>query len=221
MGILDTIVNYLNSIPTPGNFLKNRMRPPGSVNEEDFLRLCVRCARCVEACPYKVLRRSSATKNGEIGTPYIYAEKAGCQLCLKCTTVCPTGAIDRKSVETVEQVAIGIARIDEATCMNYRYDRMDRGLEENDGMIAICGTCLNNCPLREEAIYLKGGLLPTITEKCTGCGLCVERCPVKPKAISIIPKGMPDSETAGYYNFLKRLDKEIEEKQSSKKKEGK
>ena len=74
------------------------------------------------------------------------------------------------------------------------------------GNMALCNSCLNSCPLREEAIYLKDGIIPTITEKCTGCGLCVERCPIKPvKAIAVIPKGMPDAETAGYFHYLKRI----------------
>ena len=175
MSIWDNIKNTLNNFPLKSSYQINRMRPPGSRDEQMFMKLCVRCARCVEACPYRVLRRSSATKNGEIGTPYIYADIAGCQLCMKCTSVCPTGAIDSSTTQ-MQQAAIGVARINEDTCMNY--------------------------------LYLKDGIIPTITEKCTGCGLCVERCPVKPvKAIAVIPKGMPDAETAGYFNYLKRIGK--------------
>ncbi len=106
MSIWENIKNTLNNFPLKSSYQINRMRPPGSRDEQMFMKLCVRCARCVEACPYRVLRRSSATKNGEIGTPYIYADIAGCQLCMKCTSVCPTGAIDSSTVE-MQQVAIG------------------------------------------------------------------------------------------------------------------
>lgn len=206
MSFFVNITNFLNNIPNKGHFEINRMRPPGSVDEKDFMKLCVRCARCVEACPYRVLRRSSATKNGEIGTPYIYAEIAGCQLCLKCTSVCPTGAIDSSTIE-MQQVSIGVARINTDTCQNYIYAKVESGEIEPTGEVAVCNSCLNTCPLKEVAIYLEDGVVPVITESCTGCGMCVERCPVKPKAINVIPKNMPDEETAGYFNYLKRVEK--------------
>lgn len=204
MSIFDSVRNFLNNIDNRGSFEINRMRPPGAVDEKIFMKLCVRCARCVEACPYRVLRRSSITKNAEIGTPFIYAEKAGCHLCMKCTGVCPTGAID-KSVMEMRQAAIGKARVDEDTCVNHIYAKIEAGELPITGEAALCNSCLNSCPLREEAIYLKDGIIPTVTDKCTGCGMCVERCPVRPaRAISVIPKDMPDAESAGFYNYLKR-----------------
>ena len=66
MSIWEEIKNILNNFPLKSSYQINRMRPPGSCDEQMFMKLCVRCARCVEACPYRVLRRSSATKNGEI-----------------------------------------------------------------------------------------------------------------------------------------------------------
>ncbi len=206
MSLFDNIKNALNSFPVESSFQINRMRPPGSQDEKLFMKLCIRCARCVEACPYRVLRRSPHTKNAEIGTPYIYAEEEGCHLCMKCTSVCPTGAID-SSIINMEQVSIGMARINEDTCMNYLYAKVLNGEIEPTGSMAMCNSCYNTCPLKMEAIYLKDGIKPTITDKCTGCGLCVERCPIKPKAVYIIPKNMPDSESAGYYNYLKKKGK--------------
>lgn len=202
MKFLDSLRNALNNNPFRAWYAINRMRPPGSVDEAMFMKLCVRCARCVEVCPYQCLQRSKDIANGEIGTPFIYAEKTGCQLCMKCTSVCPTGAIDATIIEP-EQVKIGNARIDEETCYNFRYARQEDGLDNETGAV-LCNICFNVCPLRYEAIYLEDGLLPIITEKCTGCGLCVERCPTKPKSINIIPKGMPDEASAGYFDYLKR-----------------
>lgn len=43
------------------------LRPPGAVDEETFLRKCVRCGKCVTACPHEsielggVLGRSRRT----------------------------------------------------------------------------------------------------------------------------------------------------------------
>lgn len=207
MSFFESLKNALNNNPFEGSYIINRMRPPGAVNEKLFMKLCVRCARCIEVCPYRSLKRSKDIVNGEIGTPFIYPEETGCQLCMKCTSVCPTGAID-PSITEPGQVAIGKARIDEQTCHNFRYARQEDG-KEVDGTASICNSCFNVCPLRYEAIYLEDGILPVITEKCTGCGLCVERCPTRPRSIVIIPKDMPDAADAGYFNYLKRLkDKE-------------
>lgn len=211
MSFFDSLKFALNNNPFEGSYRINRMRPPGAVNEKLFMKLCVRCARCIEVCPYRCLKRSKDLKNGEIGTPFIYPEETGCQLCMKCTSVCPTGAID-PSITEPGQVAVGKARIDEETCNNFRYARQESGQDEPDGTASICNSCFNVCPLRYDAIYLEDGILPTITEKCTGCGLCVERCPTKPKSVSVIPKDMPDAGDAGYFNYLKR----IEEKQRRK-----
>ncbi len=205
MSIIDAIRNLLNENPFSGHYKVNRMRPPGSVDEKRFMKLCVRCSRCVEVCPYGALKRSTKTEYGEIGTPFIYAEEAGCHLCMKCTSVCPTGAID-PNVTEMTQTFIGIARINEDTCNNFIYDRQESG-EDPDGMAAICSSCFNVCPLQFDAIRLENGLIPIITDQCTGCGMCVERCPTRPRSISIIPKDMPDADTAGYFHYLKRIDK--------------
>ena len=31
------------------------LRPPGALVEEDFLKTCIKCGLCVEACPYDTL----------------------------------------------------------------------------------------------------------------------------------------------------------------------
>ncbi|MFQ5490251.1 MAG: 4Fe-4S binding protein, partial [Phycisphaerae bacterium] len=31
------------------------LRPPGSLPEEEFASTCIRCLRCVDACPYHAL----------------------------------------------------------------------------------------------------------------------------------------------------------------------
>ena len=31
------------------------LRPPGSSDEQDFLAKCIKCGRCIEACPFKAI----------------------------------------------------------------------------------------------------------------------------------------------------------------------
>lgn len=66
------------------------IRPPGALPEEDFLVLCTRCGKCIEACRtviHPVLVTESILA---AGTPRLYGE---CPHCGRCQSVCPTGAL--------------------------------------------------------------------------------------------------------------------------------
>jgi len=204
MSLIDSIKELINNFKNQSIYKINRMRPPGSINEELFVKLCIRCSRCIEACPFYTIKRSSTLTNGNIGTPYIYAEEKGCHLCMNCTEVCPTGAINAK-LTYYKDVRIGIAKVDENICLNHIYSRYENS-DTFDGTASLCSQCFNVCPLKFDAIYLKDQIIPTITDQCTGCGMCTATCPTKPnKAINIIPKDMPDDSEAGYHQYLKRI----------------
>jgi ferredoxin-type protein NapG len=188
----------LSQNPFKGFFKLNRLRPPGAVAEEEFMERCIRCARCIEICPYNCIKRADLYEKLQIGTPYIFAEQRACYLCMKCPAVCPTGALD-PTLKDPKQVAIGKAVIDQQICLNYIYVK-----EEETGKVSgtatICSTCYNVCPYTDEAIVMEKFLLPVITEKCVGCGICVEKCPTHPKrAVNIVPTGMANEKSAGFY----------------------
>jgi ferredoxin-type protein NapG len=188
MSFIDKVRAVLNENPFYRSFKTNRLRPPGAVAEKDFMRLCIRCARCIEVCPYSSLQRAGAADGAAVGTPYIYAEDKGCYMCMLCTQVCPTGALD-KSVTEREQMSVGRAVITESTCYDYLYAKaIHEG--ETDGTSLHCNICYNSCPLQGKAIYLKNMEVPVITESCTGCGICTERCPTAPRSVNIVPKEM-------------------------------
>jgi ferredoxin-type protein NapG len=107
-----------------------------------------------------------------------------------CTQVCPTGALDKKVTER-EQMFIGRAEINEATCYDYLYSQaLNEG--KTDGTALYCNICYNSCPLQGKAIYLKNMEVPVITEACNGCGVCTERCPTVPRSVNIHPAGMQE-----------------------------
>ncbi|KAA0257813.1 4Fe-4S dicluster domain-containing protein [Deferribacter autotrophicus] len=193
---IDDLKNFLNRNPFKGFFKKNRMRPPGAQEESKFMELCIRCARCIEVCPYDSIKRADVFERLQIGTPYIFAEEKGCYLCMKCPTVCPTGALDN-NITKPEQVEIGIAIINQETCLNFKYfiDE-EKGVSED---ALLCSICYDVCPLRDTAIVMEHFILPVITDSCTGCGVCTEKCPTTPKSVNIIPKGMEEKELAGFY----------------------
>lgn len=204
MSFVDNLKKGLNQNPFKGFFKENRLRPPGALSEKKFMELCIRCARCIEVCPYESIKRADLLDRLQVGTPYLYAAEKACYLCMKCPPVCPTGALDPLLV-LPEMIDMGIAVINQKTCLNYLYVN-----EEETGKITgyaqICSTCYNVCPFTDEAIVMKDFLLPVITDKCVGCGICVEKCPVAPeKAINVVPTGMDDITNAGYYYRKSRV----------------
>jgi ferredoxin-type protein NapG len=147
------------------------LRPPGAKPEEEFLKQCIHCGKCAQACPYDSITFLENPLCPAEGTPIIDARNIPCYVCMKCPEVCPTGALDRELKEK-ENIKMGIAKIDESKCLPY--------------LGIICRACFQNCPIYREAIILEDDLRPkVITEKCIGCGICQHVCPVEDSAIII------------------------------------
>jgi len=184
--------------PLVDNYVENRLRPPGAVDERRFMALCIRCNRCLEVCPYGSIKRAGIGPT--IGTPYVFPENKACYLCMACCRLCPTGALDRE-LRKPEQTAMGKARIDTTLCYSHLFLGHDVLPDTSGRKIgALCNTCYNVCPLQEKAITLEKNLYPVILDGCVGCGICTERCPTRPRrAVNVIPAGMGRADEAGFY----------------------
>lgn len=159
------------------------LRPPGALDEEEFVSTCIRCMRCVDSCPnHALFSLPQASPNRRAGTPVMQMRKASCMLCtgeegdyLKCTEACPSGALrlirkDRDEIR--EKVAIGTAEIDLDLC--YSYNNWS------------CGACYRACPLAGEAMTIGLWERPTVNaEACVGCGCCERACIRYPHAIRV------------------------------------
>lgn len=162
------------------------LRPPGAQSEQDFMARCVRCGKCIEACPHESIFAIQSFIRPEAGTPTIDTRAKACRMChdVPCVPACPTGAL--RDVEVPEDINMGYALVDRETCISYK------GLR--------CEVCYRACPLIDRAItidYRANDNDPTHSifapvidqEVCTGCGLCVERCITDEPAIRIVREG--------------------------------
>jgi len=171
------------------------LRPPGALDEEEFLSRCIRCFRCGDACPNRAIVAlnprtgrdfSRAPGPAESGTPMIFPRRQACMLCqavpgdeLLCTAACPSGALQvvKKTAEDIQaKVHMGTARIDHNICYSWNG--------------ASCGVCARACPFEGQA--LKVGLFerPEIDpDFCVGCGLCERACIRYPQAALVEPRG--------------------------------
>lgn len=156
------------------------VRPPGGQDEAHLVSACIRCEKCYEACPRKVIvpahiedgllgMRSPALDFDANFCDYCADENGGEPLCVK---VCPTEALQLPSGAAAETTLLGVAVIDESQCLAFR----DTG----------CRYCYDACPY--EAIELTGESsnprVAVLPEKCNGCGACESVC-VSLKAGSI------------------------------------
>jgi len=171
---------------------KRLIRPPGAVPEKEFLPGCIRCSRCQSVCYPGAIRLFSESSGKYYQTPYINPGKTACNLCMKCTQVCPTGVIKPLKQRDRSKVDMAKVRLDKDRCLSHmakqiRYEqgllaelgRSHKEIEIETQRRGICGECLMVCPMKNQAIMYEPGafLAPVINaDKCIGCGLCEEIC---------------------------------------------
>ncbi|MEK7487017.1 MAG: 4Fe-4S dicluster domain-containing protein [Planctomycetota bacterium] len=147
---------------TPEFERRGLIRPPGSVEESDFLSRCIRCQRCSDVCESHCIKLFTPGSGKQEFTPYIVPEQKACSLCLKCGEACPTGAI--LPLHEKRLAKMGTAVVDEQLCVSHNGT-------------GVCGACFTICPLRGKAITQSAHNKPTVHEEhCVGCGLCEEAC---------------------------------------------
>ncbi len=208
-------------------FFKNRnerlIRPPGSLEEDDFLARCIRCGQCMKVCPTNAIQPALFESGIEgIWTPMLVMRAGYCEYnCVLCGEVCPTGAIWKiteaqklgKSPETGEPdpdakpVKIGTAFLDQGRCLPW-------------AMGIPCIVCEEFCPTSPKAIWTleekvtrSDGTVITVkrprvdVDRCVGCGICEHACPVQDRpAIYVTNVGETRSRTnqirleSGAYN---------------------
>lgn len=156
------------------------LRPPGSLEEKEFLARCVKCGECMKVCITNGLQPTLFEAGAEgIWSPMLVPRIGYCEYrCTLCGQVCPTGAIKRLPLEEKTKVKIGLAMIDKGRCLPWAHARP-------------CIVCEEMCPTPKKAIWFEDvrvrdrqGKIVVVKqphvdlELCIGCGICETKCPV-------------------------------------------
>ena len=146
--------------------------PPGSVSARHMQQHCTACQLCVSACPNHVLRPS--TELMHFMQPTMSFEVGYCRPeCVRCSQVCPTGAIKPITKQEKTAIHVGHAVWVKANCVVL-----------TDGV--SCGNCARHCPTGaiQMVEYNHNGqtvMVPAVNEsRCIGCGACEYYCPARP-----------------------------------------
>ncbi len=173
--------------------------PPGAISLKNMASHCTGCQLCVSACPNGVLRPSAGLMT--LMQPESSYERGYCRPeCVKCSEVCPAGAILQITPAEKSAISIGHAVWVKENCIPL-----------TDGV--SCGNCARHCPTGaitmvpcsevcdsgKDAGKGKGhgkgngnghgkqkrrhgnAMVPLINEeRCIGCGACENLCPARP-----------------------------------------
>jgi ferredoxin-type protein NapG len=151
-----------------------RLRPPGAIDEQDFLAACIKCGQCVQVCPVQAIHLADIEDGYGMGTPAILPRRQACDFscdALQCVLACPTGAL-APSVSAKEQVHMGVARLAHPDrCLarqgrgfsgsargdkfagKHRYAELDRWrpqpLSSHAYDLPLCDLCVRECPIKD------------------------------------------------------------------------
>ena len=165
------------------NGKETRLRPPGAVDEKEFLALCIKCGQCLQVCPYHSIELADIGMGHGVGTPYIDARVRGCYACeaVPCVLACPSGALDH-AIEKATDIHMGIAVLEfPDTCIAMTNVPVPKGHSKR--MHDFIDNQINVTQLERDVLEKFDAFEG---EQCT---LCADMCPMPNplSAIAMVP----------------------------------
>lgn len=184
-----------------------RLRPPGALEEDEFLASCIKCGQCVQVCPVEAIKLADIFDGFGIGTPHIDARSQACDFScdgLQCVLACPTGSLTHE-LNYSHETRMGFARLSRPSkCLAVqgkgftgvargkdfkgvlRYDEIDRWnpqpVSSYEYDLELCDLCMRQCPIEIRRNQCDAGKPPSAD---------INQCPPKP-AIRLIALNSED-----------------------------
>ncbi len=194
---------------------KERLRPPGALDEHDFLSSCIKCGQCVQVCPVQAIKLADIVDGFGIGVPYIDAREQACDFscdAAQCILACPTGALvyqkpsffsEREGAKLPAKPILKAKEHDPENTLNFRERMGVARLVHPESCLAVKGQGfkgqVRGPDFKARLRYMDVDRWKPIhiadhPYDLALCDLCVRECPID-KAISLETIVAPDGST--------------------------
>ncbi len=191
---------------------KQRLRPPGALDEKDFLSSCIKCGQCVQVCPVQAIKLADLLDGFGVGTPYIDPREQACDFscdAVQCILACPTGSLTyekpdflgvRPGAALAAKPILLAKEKDAEPTLNFRERIGVARLTRPESCLAIKGKGFKG---QARGAEFKGRMRYMAVDRwkpisiadhpydVAECDLCARECPIK-GAISIETVSAPD-----------------------------
>jgi ferredoxin-type protein NapG len=194
---------------------KKRLRPPGALDEKDFLASCIKCGQCVQVCPVQAIKLADLVDGFGVGVPFIDARDQACDFscdAVQCILACPTGALvyqkpgvlgTRSGAPLAAKPVLKAKAKDPEPTLNLKERIGVARLNRPEACLAVQGKGFKGqargAGFTGKLRYMEVDRWKPIRVSehpydLKECDLCVRECPVE-KAISIETFTLPDGRT--------------------------